>query len=490
MSGKFMKVKKIIIPTITMAIIASQLMGCAALSQNQLKGWIDSGREIEIEIAEPDFYEAEQGEQSALIWEMLALLETNPTLRKEWEDILGIIGAGESKNGILYINRSGEQDINNTLAVALHNREFQKILDGSSNDTLSSLAEATAKNYADLEINDTNNRNELLKAMYMGINSYFNLLPDSTPSYCNADDTLMRSEFMAMVFRADTPVSELESDGILTNAVGQSEYNIYAQDVVKNSYLDLESKSLSNMSYNNNISRAEAIYILVNRYYNEELQLLDLNSTKVTFSDAKDGGNIAEKQKFIENGVKLTYWKSYELTYALQNADKGLPTDLYKALVVANQVGIINSTETRWDEAITRSEAIELLVKALMNDDSIEIYNAKQGTVTGYTAPTESETTGTPTGIGDNISGIGASIETEEDKALAEQAQQEGEAPDPEEVLQKPAPTLPPTANDEDAYDDIFGGPIVIGPDTPGFIGDGSHLGEGSYSGWNGMTVH
>lgn len=397
MSGKFMKVKRILIPTITMAIIASQLMGCSALTQNELLAWINEGKQIEIEVATPDFYESEQGEENTLTWVELAQLETNPTLRNSWDDILLITKTDAGKNGILYVNAAGENENNNTLAVALHNREFQKIFENDS--TVRSLADAAVSNYADLEISDTNNRNELLKAVYMGINAYFNLLPDNTPNYCNADSTLTRGEFMAMVFRADTPVSELTSDGILTNAVGQSEYNIYAQGVTSDSYLDLESKSLNNMTYNGNITRAEAIYILVSRYYNNELQLVDVKNSGVTFSDAKDGGNIAEQQKFIENGEKKTYWKSYELTYALQNADDGLPTDLYKAMVVANQVGLISS-ETRWDEAITRSESLELLIKALMNEKGIDIFTAKQGTINGYEITDNTENTA---GIGEDV---------------------------------------------------------------------------------------
>lgn len=404
MSGKFMKVKRILIPTITMVIIASQLMGCSAATQSQLLKMIDSGQQIEIEVATPSFYESEQGEESALTWIELAQLETNPTLRNSWDDILLITRTDTGKNGIFYVNAAGENENNNTLAVALHNREFQKIFENDS--TLRTLAESVVSNYADLEISDTNNRTELLKAVYMGINAYFNLLPDNTPNYCNADSTLTRGEFMAMVFRADNPVSDLTSDGILTNAVGSSEYNIYAQGVVENSYLGLESESLNNKTYNGNITRGEVIYMLVSRYYNNELQLLNLNNSNITFSDAKNGGDIATKQKFIEDGVKKTYWESYELAYALQNADQGTTERMYKALIVANQVGLISS-ETRWDEACTISEAMELLVKALMNEKSIENYNAKLGNVSGYTV---TDTTGN--GGNATIEGNGAGMDT------------------------------------------------------------------------------
>ena len=36
MSGKFMSVKRVIVPTITMLIIASQLMGCSSVSQSEM----------------------------------------------------------------------------------------------------------------------------------------------------------------------------------------------------------------------------------------------------------------------------------------------------------------------------------------------------------------------------------------------------------------------------------------------------------------------
>jgi len=409
MSGKFMKIKKLIIPTLTMVIIASQLMGCSAMTQNELADMLKKGEQIEIEVYTPEHVQDEQGEQSPLIWEQLALLETNPTLRKSWDDTLGIIGSQETKNGILYINEEGEQDINNTLRVALHNTEFQKILSASASDKiLSSLAEAVVNNYTDLEIVDTNNRNEVLKAVYMGINSYFNLLPDSIPSYCNADSTITRAQFMAMVFRADTPVQELEANDTFNNLVGQSEYNLYAQGVADNSYLDIEYKGINPQTYNSNITRAEVIYTLVSRYYNDELQSIDLKNTQVTFSDCTNAGNIAADQKIIKDATTKDYWKSYELAYALQNADQGMPEEIYRAMVVAYQNGLIG-TETRWDEAATLSESLELLVKALINEEGTVTYTAKLGSVSGYEVETE---TNTPEDANTELEGNGNGADT------------------------------------------------------------------------------
>lgn len=370
MSGKFMRVKRFIIPTLTAVIIASQLMGCAAMTQSELLQAINNGDQIEIEVIEPGFVEDEQGQETALSWTELASLTTNADLRSGWDDTLGIIRTDEGKNGVFYVNEAGDNENNNTLKVVMHNRAFVQSLENE--DSMKALAEASLKNYADIEDNET------MKAVYMGINGYFNLLPDNAPNYANPDSSLMRNEFMAMVYRADTPVQEITADENFATAVGQSDYNIYAQGVNDNAYLSTENKNLDNLTYNGAISRAEAIYLIVNRYFSDDFNSVDLNSSKGSLTDAKDGGDIATKQKFIENDKMKDRWRAYELQYAIQNPDDGLPTDLYKALVVANQKGLISAT-TRWDEAITRSEAVELLVTALQQEASMETFNYKLG---------------------------------------------------------------------------------------------------------------
>lgn len=272
MSGKFMRVKRFIIPTLTAVIIASQLMGCAAMTQSELLQAINNGDQIEIEVIEPGFVEDEQGQETALSWTELASLTTNADLRSGWDDTLGIIRTDEGKNGVFYVNEAGDNENNNTLKVVMHNRAFVQSLE--SEDSLTALADASLKNYADIEDNET------MKAVYMGINGYFNLLPDNEPNYANPDSSLMRNEFMAMVYRADTPVQEITADENFATAVGQSDYNIYAQGVNDNAYLSTEDKNLDNLTYNGAISRAEAIYLIVNRYFSEDFNSFDLNSSK------------------------------------------------------------------------------------------------------------------------------------------------------------------------------------------------------------------
>lgn len=411
MSGRFMTIKRIVIPTITMVIIASQLMGCAAVSQSELLQMINQGDAIEIEVATP--INQEQGTESALDWQELASLSTNPDLRDSWDDILMITPTDTGKNGVLYVNAEGNNEPNNTLRVALHNSEFLKYLDSEA-DSLQ-LSNAVQGNYADLEENDT------ARALYMGINGYFNLLPDANPNYANPDSTLQRNEFMAMVFRAETPVQDLTADSAFADAVGQSDYNIYAQGLAGNSYLDTASKSLNNLTANGTITRAEALYLLVSRYFSDELKNADPKSA--TFSDAKDGGDIAGEQQFIEDTKEKDYWKSYELAYVVQNPDGGLPTDLYKALVVAKSKGLITN-ETRWDEALTRSEAVEFLIKTLRQEKGINQFNAKQGLVEGHEVQetTEPEATETAESLDNGINSTHTDVELTDDEYQGDEA--------------------------------------------------------------------
>ena len=381
MSGKFMKVKRIVVSTLTMVLVASQLMGCSAASESELLQMLHNNQEIAIEVAIPDSVEEYQGEEKQILWEELGKATVNEDLRSDWDDELKIFETADGKNGVLFVDAKGNHVINNTLQVALHNRAFAKMF--QSEDGREVLANATVGNYVDLEAE------EIDKAVYAGVNAYFNLLPDAEPNYCNADSTVNRLQFLSMVMRAETPVKDIAINDAFKAAVGSSDLLIYAQEVAKDSYLTTEDKSLNNMTANGVITRGEVIYTLVSRYYADELANVDING--VTFDDCTNGGDIALQQKFKTSTEVNDYWKSYELTYSLSNPTAGCPEGLYKAMVVAKQVGILTDSETRWDEAATRSEIVELIINAHINDDSIQSFNYEKGNIAGYEAPVEEE---------------------------------------------------------------------------------------------------
>ncbi len=54
MAGKFMKVKRIVIPFITLVIMTSQLAGCATMSSDEMLKSMQESPDVSIEYAIPD----------------------------------------------------------------------------------------------------------------------------------------------------------------------------------------------------------------------------------------------------------------------------------------------------------------------------------------------------------------------------------------------------------------------------------------------------
>ena len=113
----------------------------------------------------------------------------------------------------------------------------------------------------------------------------------------------------------------------------QDKYNVFVNQMLDYSYINMFDAS----NYNGTMSRAEAVYTIVNIYFKDEIGKHD----DAALRDAKDGGNIT-------------------LDEALNGEDGSLPTDLYEALLVAKAMGIIEAN-TRWDEAITKVEALDMI---------------------------------------------------------------------------------------------------------------------------------
>lgn len=412
MSGKFMSVKRIIVPTITMLIIASQLMGCSSVSQSEMLQMINQGDAIEIEVAVP--LNQEQGTEKTVEWTQLDQLTSQPELRSSMENIFKIVAFGDnSKNGVFYVNLDGEQDGNNILYNVFANNKFRE---GYWNNVAvqRELAQASAENYADIDYEEGNYK----RAMLAGINGYFNILNDSETGYANMDSTITRLEAMSALFKAENPVTDtLSEDNEFREAVdtgNTNEYTIFASNLSEQSYLDISSGSLDSHTANGTITRGELVYMIVQEYFKTEYDNVDIKGE--CYADTVNGGNIAVDQKFIEGENKKEHWQSYELSYALQNPDKGCPERMYKALLVANEKEIIVDKDSRWEEGATKEDLLEMLTNAYLALPSQ--VSAERGT---GEAPVQSEVPTTETSELEETGELGngtsedAELETPED---------------------------------------------------------------------------
>ena len=347
MSGKYMKIKRVILPTITMVIIASQLFGCASTTKQEAYDMMRETEQIELEYAVPDYDTTEDSAVELLPWLQLSSLETHPELRSAFEELLGITKEDDgTKSGIVYTDENGDKNQNNTLYNALGNNNFtiNYIRDA---EQIEKLEEIANNEYTDIE------ENQGVSAV---INAYFELLPDQEEGQFDGDATISRAQAMALLMRATTQVNEAqapETDNDFTAKVGETQYTNFAAPMDEYAYLNTEN-GLTDKTFNTTMSRGEYIYLLTKYIYGdtyaqrmEEAGKEDESlSTDVKLTTIKDGGDIS-------------------LQDAINNVENGLPTDMYQTLARAVALGFITEDNLNWDEAITKSEAITLFIDAV-----------------------------------------------------------------------------------------------------------------------------
>lgn len=347
--------------------------------------------EIEIIVSTPE--SIEQGTPIPIVWTEVGNLETNSDLRTAFDDIFNVTGGTGEKQGWVYTSQ------NITLQDAINNDETILVLYGTGNPATQTLADTAGLSYIDTDGLDVQEQ------IAMALNGYFNLLPDNEPGYSNPYQTLTRAQAMAMLMRSTTPVKEISSDNDFVEAVGESEYNIYAQELDRSAYINTVDGSLTQTTYNGTMTRAEAVYMIVQRFFSDDYD------NKTYGADLSD----AIETSVSEDDNTNTVSKALLLNDMLTNPDNGLSHELYKALQVAYDHNLIDS-ETRWNEGITKSEFIDILVRALS-----ETYLSGSTLGVEYTAP--EQTAGT---AGGSMTGV-ANIEPgAEERELAKSLEERG----------------------------------------------------------------
>ena len=382
MSGKFMKVKKILVPTLTLLMVASQLTGCASATQKEMFSMMQNGETIAIEVANPT--DNSQGTELYVEWKELASLDNYIDFRLALEDAMQIVPFGTSgKSGVIYVDAVGKHTNNSTLQYAFMNKKF--INNVWNNETANRvIASETKKLYTDVTSDNV--------AILAGINAYYNLINDSEPGYANMYSTLTRLEAMSALAKATNPVQELNSEDFIA-AVGVTDETAAIASLMNDKvYISTDNKSLDLKTANGTMTRAEFIYMLVNTLYPEDYSAI-MDQEKIAdagFTDAKNGNNLAEKIKFTTaenpNPDRL---ESYLLSYCMQVENDKLPKELYGALVVAKNRGILGA-ETRWSEGIVKGEALNFMIKAFESKGTS--FSVDRGESTGEAIGTVEDT--------------------------------------------------------------------------------------------------
>lgn len=403
MSGKYMKIKRVIIPTLTMVMISSMLFGCASATKQDTYNMLQESTEIELEYAVPDYDNAEESKVELLPWLQLSSLETHPELRTAFEELLGVtVSEDGTKTGIIYTDETGKANQNNTLFNALGstNLFIDTIRDAEKSEKIESIA---SDNYTDIEDN---------QSIAAVINAYFELLPDQSEGQFDGDSTISRAQAMTLLMRAITPVNDQqapETDSNFAAKVGETIYTDFAAPMDNYCYINT-SNGLNEKSFESTMSRGEYIYMLTKALFGDEYssrleeagkEETDVDS--VTFTTLKDGGDVTYQE-------------------ALNSTDKGLPTDMFNTFKKAAAIGFVTEDSLKWDEAITKSEAINLFI------DAVEVYQTNTGSVNTEPEETNGNTAGD------------LYVPTEEDNQIEDEASQAiAEATKADEQLQSEA---------------------------------------------------
>lgn len=354
------KVRKLLMIGAITILALTQMCGCAKAADNSIMDALTNGSDIEIKLQKPSYEVRVVGNFEELQYNRLDNQNSDYTaeFREKFNSIFGVEAVAfneyQSINGCMYINKNGEQDGNTSLIDALRNKVFmEKYL--ANEYTHEKLAEITDALYADVDAETDN-------SVIAAINSYWNLTPDGVYEdnhYFNGSKSLTRKEFNELIYRVHSPLT-----------------NRYEDIYEYSSWLNKKDGSLREQNLNSPISRAEAIYTLMNMYFINETHSVD--TTTSSLADCKNAGNLLEDtisskkssdalytiDKETEQMIIVDGWQLGALSKMMRDTTGGVQVDIYKSLVMANKLGLIEA-ETRYNEPLSKEDAIEFIIKTI-----------------------------------------------------------------------------------------------------------------------------
>ena len=326
--------------TMTVVTVGSTLTGCGC-SRTEDTVSVNEVTVSENEAVSENIADVEDETETVvepLPWIEVGELDNLPELRASFDELVGVTGEPGSKTGWVYDTQ------NITLQDALENEDFINLLYGPNNeDSLATLVSIIDNNFTDTEDLSQDEKIAIL------LNEYFSLLPSEEDGVTNPYDVLTRAQAMTILMRATNPVSDIETNAEFTAAVGNSPWNDYA-------FVSTLDGSLDPDTYGKPMTKAEAVYLIVQSFYKTEY---DKNAyientlpfTDIVMSDSVGGStNIEYLNSMIENkAVDARIMDAYQVAYHHNLFDK-------------------DTTESEWNENITKVEFLQLLVRAMAPD--------------------------------------------------------------------------------------------------------------------------
>lgn len=353
MSKKFIKVKRVEVPMISLVILSSLLMGCSTASEERVSDTSTSSF-VQIEVKDISSSTSGSAGQSQvdivekvepLKWTPLYTIMSYSNIRNTAKEALGI----KAFEGSVFIDTEGHQEMNNTLYNALRNEVFAKE-QLENKDTVAKLTGAVEKTFADIG----DSENEKMAAFF---NSFWELMPEENGEEAkefNGSETLSRAQAMTLVMRAMTPVeknNKPNENKLFTEAVGDSVYTDFAQYVDNEAYLNTKN-GLTKSTFNGKMTRAEYLWLCMHSVFSEA-ELAEIETAGIELIGVKEGEN-----ETIDD--------------AMVKPSKGLPANVVEMLKKARALGLVEE-QPAWDLSITKADAVQIFV------NTVKVYGEKNG---------------------------------------------------------------------------------------------------------------
>ncbi len=326
MAAKHMKIRKIVLSIITIAILTSQLAGCAEVKSDELMKMIDEGDTVVIELSVPA---DENVNAAANVANPSALdrstLYNDSGFRSEFDKLfnINIVTADleNTKQGCMYTANVNDEDVqrgSSSLHTAYNNQAFMNYMNTDSvKNELPKLAE---KVYTDVDSTSA-------CATNASLNAYFDICrePNSNSIY-NGSKALTRDQFA-------------------TALMYSSQDTIKLDEVKKLGWLKESDGSLNSENKSTAITKIEAIYYLTNMCFQSEMSNTTLDKNTVV-NGYKSAGDLATTIGAKDKSASKA-WEDNTLAYMVKNPTKGLQAELMKSLVVANKEGILTGVKNQ-----------------------------------------------------------------------------------------------------------------------------------------------
>ena len=368
--------------TLSAVTLLSTLSGCAVLDKfkkDEAADAIANGQNLPMQNIVSGWTEDHERLLGEWDWVQLDQLDTyvRSGFRTEFDRLLYIntvtTKSGDTKQGCIYnINLDGTdiQYGNATMRDAFRNEVFMEYW--NDNKVRSDIASIINDAYEDVDPQSAT-------AAIAALNAYFNIMQDeSEDETYDADRIMSREQLYTMVYRAGYPVKVFDNIDFELAIKGMTYeddyYAPFVAEIMQNGYLDVFNGSLNAENIDKPITKLEALYLVVNTYFKDQVKPVSELTGKESVFGVKNGGDIIGAIGITGSTASKAHQHNL-LSYMMANsAEKGIDQTLVPYMQVAQKLGLHEGFSGGIFSPINKHEAMQMLINTYKAENKVYGY--------------------------------------------------------------------------------------------------------------------